>query len=168
MLGTFGPLAACTLDPRPSHHLNSWCYRAVLFIQSQLRMVRCRREFLRQRRAAVHIQAAVRGLAARRAYSLLRLQSYAATIIQAHQRGIVARKGYKRSRDAVIAIQMGQRRWKVLLYPIIIFPVPCSGSYCMLAYFSYASDALTPGRHSVKLNAGVESDAALSLVQQRS
>lgn len=131
-------------------------------------MVRCRREFLRQRRAAVHIQAAVRGLAARRAYSLLRLQSYAATIIQAHQRGIVARKGYKRSRDAVIAIQMGQRRWKVLLYPIIILTAPCSGSCSTLAYLYDASDTLTLGRQSVILKVVIEKDATLSLVQQRS
>ena len=81
-------------------------------------MVRCRREFLRQRRAAVLIQAAVRGLAARRAYSSLRLRTYAATVIQARQRGVAARTDYKRHRDAVIAIQMGQRRWKVLFHAL--------------------------------------------------
>ena len=77
-------------------------------------MVRCRRVFLRHRRAAVAIQAAARGAAARRRYAQLVREHQAATVIQARQRGRAARADYRRSRDAVVAIQMAQRRWKVL------------------------------------------------------
>ncbi len=76
-------------------------------------MVRCRRVFLRHRRAAVAIQAAARGAAARRRYAQMVREHQAATVIQARQRGRAARADYRRSRDAILAIQMAQRRWKV-------------------------------------------------------
>ena len=82
-------------------------------MQSRFRMVRCRRVFLRHRRAAVAIQAAARGAAARRLYAQMVREHHAAIVIQSRQRGRSARAGYRRSRDAVIAIQMAQRRWKV-------------------------------------------------------
>ena len=76
-------------------------------------MVRCRRVFLRHRRAAVAIQASARGAAARRRYAQMVRDHHAAIVIQSRQRGRAARAEYRRSRDAVIAIQMAQRRWKV-------------------------------------------------------
>jgi len=82
-------------------------------MQSRYRMVRCRRVFLQHRRAAVAIQAAARGAAARRRYAQMVREHQAATVIQARQRGRAARADYRRSRDAVVAIQMAQRRWKV-------------------------------------------------------
>lgn len=82
-------------------------------MQSQRRMVGCRRAFLQKKRAVVAIQSHARGVAARKSYAQLVAQHKAATVVQAHARGTAARKEYKRRRGAVVAIQMGQRRWKV-------------------------------------------------------
>ena len=112
--------------------------RAVLYMQSRYRMVRCRRVFLRHRRAAVAIQAAARGAAARRRYAQMVREHQAATVIQARQRGHVARADYRRSRDAVVAIQMAHRRWKVL-------PTAYSGALAVMRLC--LPDCIHPGVH---------------------
>ncbi|KAL3154153.1 hypothetical protein ABBQ32_013677 [Trebouxia sp. C0010 RCD-2024] len=71
---------------------------------------RIQRAFLRQRRAAVAIQAQVKGRQARVAYAQLRQQHAAATAVQACFRGHQARQRYLLQRDAAVAVQMGFRR----------------------------------------------------------
>ena len=87
--------------------------RSVLLIQSTWRMLKYRRAFLRQRRAAVAIQARVKGTQARAAYAELRKQHAAATAVQASFRGHKARQQYLLQRDAAVALQMGFRRRQV-------------------------------------------------------
>lgn len=76
-------------------------------------MLKYRRAFLRQRRAAVAIQAQVKGRQARVAYAQLRQQHAAATAVQACFRGHQARQRYLLQRDAAVAVQMGFRRRQV-------------------------------------------------------
>ena len=87
--------------------------RSVLLIQSTWRMLKHRRAFLKQRRAAVAIQARVKGTQARAAYAQLRKQHAAATAVQACFRGHQARQHYLLQRDAAVAVQMGFRRRQV-------------------------------------------------------
>ena len=76
-------------------------------------MLKYRRAFLRQRRAAITIQACVKGVQARSAYAeLLRWQA-AATAVQAAYRGHVVRQEYLLQRDAAIAVQTCFRRRQV-------------------------------------------------------
>ena len=76
-------------------------------------MLKYRRAFLKQRRAAVTIQARVKGTQARAAYAQLRKQHAAATALQACFRGHQARQHYLLQRDAAVALQMGFRRRQV-------------------------------------------------------
>lgn len=76
-------------------------------------MLKYRRAFLKQRRAAVAIQARVKGAQARAAYAELRKQHAAATAVQACFRGHQARQHYLLQRDAAVALQMGFRRRQV-------------------------------------------------------
>lgn len=87
--------------------------RSVLIIQSTWRMLKYRRAFLRQRRAAVAIQARVKGMQARTAYAQLQQRHAAATALQAAFRGHKMRQEYLLQRDAAIAVQMGFRRRQV-------------------------------------------------------
>jgi len=68
---------------------------------------------LRQRRAAVAIQAQVKGRQARAAYAQLRRRHAAAVAVQTAYRGHKVRQEYLLQRDAAIAVQMGFRRRQV-------------------------------------------------------
>ena len=76
-------------------------------------MLKHRRAFLRQRRAAVAIQAQVKGRQARAAYAQLRRRHAAAVAVQTAYRGHRVRQEYLLQRDAAIAVQMGFRRRQV-------------------------------------------------------
>lgn len=97
------------------HSMRCWLLscRSVLLIQSTWRMLKHRRAFLRQRRAAVAIQARVKGRQARAAVAVLRKQHAAATRVQSRFRGHRARQDYLLQRDAAVAVQMGFRRRQV-------------------------------------------------------
>ncbi|DBA67096.1 TPA: hypothetical protein ACH3X2_001422 [Trebouxia sp. C0005] len=94
------------------HLEDTWAriQRSVLVIQSTWRMLKYRRAFLRQRRAAVAIQAQVKGRQARAAYAQLRRRHAAAVAVQTAYRGHKVRQEYLLQRDAAIAVQMGFRR----------------------------------------------------------
>ncbi|KAK9866994.1 hypothetical protein WJX84_009703, partial [Apatococcus fuscideae] len=87
--------------------------RSVLLLQSWWRMLGCRRAYLRQRAASIHIQASWRGLAARRAYAELRTCHYAALILQTAWRGFRARRAFLQAVSCAICIQMSWRRLQV-------------------------------------------------------
>jgi len=86
-------------------------------------MLKYRRAFLRQRRAAVTIQAQVKGRQARAAYAQLRRRHAAAVAVQTAYRGHKVRQEYLLQRDAAIAVQMGFRRrqvsWSSFLAPLL-------------------------------------------------
>ena len=93
-------------------------------------MLKYRRAFLKQRRAAVAIQARVKGTQARAAYDELRKQHAAATAVQACFRGHQARQHYLLQRDAAVALQMGFRRRQVSYTLWLLLSRSHFGSVC--------------------------------------
>jgi hypothetical protein len=84
--------------------------RSALTLQSAWRMVRCRRDFLAERAAAITVQAHWRGDAARREAAELRRRHAAATVLQAAVRAAAARAAFLRTRAAATCVQAGWRR----------------------------------------------------------
>ena len=76
-------------------------------------MLKYRRAFLKQRQAAITIQAHEKGRQARAAYAQLRRCHAAATAVQAAYKGHRARQEYLLQKDAAVAVQMGFRRRQV-------------------------------------------------------
>lgn len=84
---------------------------ASIVLQTEFRRYRARAAYLRTRVVAVLCAARWKGIAARRAYAELKRQWYAATAVQAATRGLLARKAYSADRAAVVVAQLAVRRW---------------------------------------------------------
>ncbi|KAH0450435.1 hypothetical protein IEQ34_021127 [Dendrobium chrysotoxum] len=92
------------LDARRSEVLG----RAAKTIQRQIRTHIARKEFLRLRSAAIHLQSYWRAELARKLYECMRREA-AAIKIQKNLRRFIARKSYKRLRYSAIMLQTGLR-----------------------------------------------------------
>lgn len=127
--------------------------RSVLAIQSTWRMLAYRRAFLRQRRAAVTIQAQVKGRQARAAYAELRRRHAAAVTLQTAYRGHQVRQEFLLQRDAAIAVQMGFRRRQVGW--LFTHPLSCKSRWFLRPLASSSSHhcvAVLPCRRCIVLN----------------
>lgn len=92
------------LDARRSEVLG----RAAKIIQRQIRTHIARKEFLRLRSAAIHLQSCWRAKLARKLYEYMRREA-SAIKIQKNLRRFIARKSYRRLRSSAIVLQTGLR-----------------------------------------------------------